>query len=45
MKSNREASVEEFDDNPVYQMYQFADGENVDYGTSEVQDDNQYYGT
>ena len=44
-KRPREPSVEQRDENPVYDMYYFADGQHVDYGTSEVQDDNQYYGT
>ena len=29
----------------VYGMYYFADGEHIDYGSAEVQDDNAYYGT
>ena len=45
LKRKREPSVEQRDDNPVYDMYYFADGQHVDYGTSEVQDENQYYGS
>ena len=46
MKGTREPEIEEeVDENPVYDMYYFADGEQVDYGTSEVEDENQYYGT
>ena len=33
------------DENPVYGMYYFADGEHIDYETAEVQDDNEYYGS
>ena len=39
----RASSVEDTDENPVYDMYYFADGQHVDYGTSEVEDDNPYY--
>ena len=45
LKRTREPSVEQCDENPVYDMYYFADGQHVDYGTSEVEDDNQYYGS
>ena len=46
MKGTRAPEIEEeVDENPVYDMYYFADGEQVDYGNSEVQDENQYYGT
>ena len=45
LKIKRKPLVERRDENPVYQMYYFADGQHVDYGTSEVQDENQYYGT
>ena len=31
------------DMNPVYGMYYFADGEQIDAGKSEVVDDNDYY--
>ena len=31
------------DDNPVYGMYYNSAGDKVDYGTSEVQDENTYY--
>ena len=44
-RRNRSTSVEENDENPVYGMYYFADGNHIDDGTSEVQDDNSYYGT
>ena len=37
--------VAQGDANPVYGMYYFADGEHIDYGSAEVQDDNAYYGT
>ena len=33
------------DMNPVYGMYYFADGEQIDAGRSEVVDDNDYYGS
>ena len=39
------STVEHNDENPVYGMYYFADGEHVDYETAEVQDDNDYYGS
>ena len=39
------SAVENNDENPVYGMYYFADGEHIDYGSVEVQDDNAYYGT
>ena len=41
--SPRASSVEDTDENPVYDMYYFADGQHVDYGTSEVEDENPYY--
>ena len=44
-RRNRPTSVEENDENPVYGMYYSADGNHIDDGTSEVQDDNNYYGT
>ena len=44
-RRNRSTSVEENDENPVYGMYYFSDGNHIDDGTSEVQDDNNYYGT
>ena len=31
------------DDNPVYGIYYNSAGDKVDYGTSEVQDENTYY--
>ena len=39
------STVELNDENPVYGMYYFADGEHIDYETAEVQDDNENYGT
>ena len=39
------SAVENNDENPVYGMYYFADGEHIDYGSVGVQDDNAYYGT
>ena len=45
LKIKREPSVEQRDENPVYDMYYFSDGQHVDYGTSEVQDENKNYGT
>ena len=42
-QSPRASSVEDTDENPVYDMYYFADGQHVDYGTSEVEDENPYY--
>ena len=35
----------EVDENPVYDMYYFADGDRIDYGNVEVEDENQMYGT
>ena len=43
LRRTREASVERRDENPVYQMYYFSDGQHVDYGNAEVEDDNPYY--
>ena len=44
-RTKSSSSVEENnDENPVYGMYYFADGEHIDYETAEVQDDNEYYG-
>ena len=37
--------IEVEDENPVYRMYEFADGGNIDAGTCEVVDDNDYYGS
>ena len=35
-----------FDDlNPVYGLYYFSDGQQVDYNQAEVTDENQYYGS
>ena len=39
------STVENNDENPVYGMYYFGDGEHIDYGTTEVQDDNDAYGS
>ena len=33
------------DENPVYGMYYFADGQHIDNETAEVQDENEYYGS
>ena len=33
------------DENPVYDMYYFADGDRIDYGNVEVEGENQMYGT
>ena len=44
LKMKRKPSVERRDENPVYDMYYFSDGQHVDYGTSEVQDENENYG-
>ena len=44
-KNVKEEVVAHGDENPVYGMYYFADGEHIDYGSVEVEDDNAYYGT
>ena len=44
-KKPKEKPVEEVDENPVYDMYYFADGDRVDYGNTEVQDENDLYGS
>ena len=44
-KTKAEDTVEEVDENPVYDMYYFADGDRVDYGNTEVQDENDLYGS
>ena len=44
-KKPKEKPVEEVDENPVYDMYYFADGDRIDYGNVEVEDENQMYGT
>ena len=36
--------TEDEDENPVYGMYEFADGRNIDEGRSEFVDDNENYG-
>ena len=43
-KNPKEKPVE-VDENPVYDMYYFADGDRIDYGNVEVEDENQMYGT
>ena len=44
-KNVKEEVIAQGDENPVYGMYYFANGEHIDYGSAEVQDDNEYYGT
>ena len=44
-KKTPEEPVQQGDENPVYGMYFFADGEHIDYGSAEVQDANMYYDT
>ena len=44
-KNVKEEVVAQGDENPVYGMYYFANGEHIDYGSAEVQDNNEYYGT
>ena len=41
----REEVITQGDENPVYGMYYFANGEHIDYGSVEVEDDNMYYGS
>ena len=36
--------AEDEDENPVYGMYEFTDGSNIDEGRFEIVDDNEYYG-
>ena len=43
-KKPKEKPVE-VDENPVYDMYYFADGDRIDCGNVEVEDENQMYGT
>ena len=43
-KKPKEKPVE-VDENPVYDLYYFADGDRIDYGNVEVEDENQMYGT
>ena len=44
-KKQREANeAEDQDENPVYGLYEFADGSNIDEGRFEIVDDNEYYG-
>ena len=42
---NPEEKPVEVDENPVYDMYYFADRDRIDYGNVEVEDENQMYGT
>ena len=35
----------EVDENPLYDMYLFADGDRIDCGHVEVEEENQMYGT
>ena len=44
-KNVKEEVVVHGDENPVYGMYYFANGEHIDYGSAEVEDDNMYYGS
>jgi len=44
-KTKAEEHIEEVDENPVYDMYYFADGDRVDYGNVEAKDENELYGT
>ena len=44
-KNVKEEVVAHGDENPVYGMYYFANGEHIDYGSAELEDDNAYYGT
>ena len=44
-KKPKEKPVEEVDENPVYDMYYFADGDRIDYGNVEVEEEDQMYGT
>ena len=41
----REEVIAQGDENPVYGMYYFANGEHIDYGSAEVEDNNAYYGS
>ena len=41
----RAPSIPRVNENPVYGMYYFPDGERIDYATVEVEDENPYYGT
>ena len=44
-KKTKAEEPAEVDENPVYDMYYFADGDRIDYGNVEVEDENQMYGT
>ena len=44
-KKTKAEEPAEVDENPVYDMYYFADGDRVDYGNTEVQDENDLYGS
>ena len=41
----RAPSIPRVNENPVYGMYYFPDGERIDYSTVEVEDENPYYAT
>ena len=45
MRNTQTGEIKTEDENPVYGMYYFANGENVDDGRSEAVDDNVYYGS
>ena len=44
-KTKVEEPIEEVDENPVYDVYYFADGDRVDYGNAEAKYENELYGT
>ena len=44
-KKTKAEEPAEVDENPVYDMYYFADGDRVDYGNAEAKDENELYGT
>ena len=43
-RRKKQKETEDEDENPVYGMYEFADGRNIDEGRSEFVDDNENYG-
>ena len=43
-KQKAATEIEDEDQNPVYGLYEFADGRNIDEDRSEVVDDNENYG-
>ena len=45
MKSGPATVVQQSDENPVYGLYYFANGEHIDDATVEARDDNPYYDT